>query len=263
MSTLYISWNKKVANKKSTIVAGLDPKGDFETTEEFKNWCMAYISAVSLHVVAIKPNLAFFLDPEKLQVLKECVTYAKSLDLLVIADSKISDIGSTNQRWVAMFKDFGFDALTIAPYAGNIRETISYAKVADIGVIAMGLMSNPEFLGEATFQKDGEALFEMRTMECLSAGVDGLVLGGTYKKDSQYLQRFLELTKGSDVLYLVPGLGAQGGSITDFFETGVDPDRCMLNFGRELMYEKGKSETEINHDYWNNKSLEYKNLASL
>jgi orotidine-5'-phosphate decarboxylase len=102
----------------------------------------------------------------------------------------------------------------------------------------MGLMSNPEYRLEINFQNENERkLYEHRTLEALECGVDGFVLGATYPPESKEVLNFLKITKEKS-LYLVVGVGAQGGSIKNLQSWGVDFKRCLFSLSRTLLFPK-------------------------
>jgi orotidine-5'-phosphate decarboxylase len=77
----------------------------------------------------------------------------------------------------------------------------------------------------------------------LEAGVDGLVVGGTYTvKDKDFL-RFVEMINESEALYLIPGIGAQGGEIKEFLKSGIKSEKCIVSSGRDVMFPKGAKST--------------------
>lgn len=229
-------WNRTINDKKSLIIAGCDPKVG---TLNILEWCEKYLEEVAPYVAGIKPNPAYFQSEEGLRALKMIANFCKKKNLVSIIDYKISDIGSTNEAWIQYAVELGYDAITIAPYAGNIKETIDLCKKHGIGCIMMGLMSNPEFILETDFEKDGEKIWKYRVETAMDENVDALVLGATYKKEDKILADFIEITKEKDILYLVPGIGAQGGEVDVFLENikclGGDPKNCMLNIGRALI----------------------------
>jgi orotidine-5'-phosphate decarboxylase len=235
-------WEQISKKRKSLIIAGCDPKVG---TKNILNWCKKYCKEVEPNVSGIKPNPAYFQTEEGIKALKWIAKFCKSKNLVSIVDYKISDIGSTNVAWITHAKKMGYDAITIAPYAGNIKETIQACKELEIGSIMMGLMSNPEFILETEFEMNSKKLMTYRVETSLLENVDALVLGATYKKEDKLFQDFLKLTKDKEVIFLVPGIGFQGGSIKEFLQTGIDPKKCMLNVGRALMYPEKVTRREV------------------
>ena len=251
--TLLEKWREVSAQKNSLVVAGLDP-ADFAAGRDDKGlpkgadrleWSLNYIDAVAPHVAVVKYNLGFFQnagDRERLITLTE---HAHKKGLLVMCDSKVSDIGSTNDAWFFSEALSGADVVTMTPFAGNIEETISSAHERGLYIIGMGLMSNPEFATEMHYEniKTGHSLYRDRITRNIDAHVDGLVLGGTCDPESASMQEFLSLTKDHDIVYLVPGIGAQGGGIDTFASSGVNLSRCMISSSRELMFPAGSDST--------------------
>lgn len=171
------------------------------------------------------------------------MTRAHELGLLVIIDAKVAEIGSTADAWIYDYADLGADAVTLAPYAGNIPEMIQHAHERGVAAITMGLMSNPEFKRELGFVHPGtsEALWKYRTRTALKTGADAIVVGGTYTMKDEAFMEFVNMTNESKMLYLIPGIGHQGGEVKDFLASGIDPKRCMVNSSRGLMFPKGST----------------------
>ncbi len=252
MSEFILKWHKLRKVKNSNIIAGLDPatyemgRADRGLAKDVDllSWCREYISAVAPFIVGIKPNAGYFNTPEKMFVLREILKFARELGLMTIMDSKIADIDSTTEAWIKNWKSFNFDAVTLAPYAGNIEQVIKHAHSQGLGAISMGLMSNPEYKIEANFKnEEGEKLWSLRVKRALEAGVDAIVLGATYTVHDSDFMDLLELTESRELLYLIPGIGAQGGNIKEFLASGIDPKRCMINSGRELIFPAGSDST--------------------
>lgn len=252
MSNFITKWHKLREEKQSNIVAGLDPavfaigrgeKGLPEGTDKLE-WSLNYIEAVAPYVACIKPNAGYFGNAGDRTILKKIVDKTHELGLLALIDGKIADIGSTSDAWMYDYAELGFDALTIAPYAGNVEQMVKYAHEREMAVITMGLMSNPEYKTEMNFKdENGTSLWKSRVERGLAAGVDGLVVGGTYTVQDKEFMEFVDITKDSNALYLIPGIGFQGGEVQDFLASGIDKDRCMINSTRGLMFPNGSNST--------------------
>ncbi len=245
-------WHELRKEKGSNICAGLDPavfqmgRGDKGLPKGVGKleWCLDFIETVAPYIVCIKPNAGYFGGVDGRAILKEITGVAQELNLLTIIDAKVSDIGSTSDSYIYDYKELGFDCVTIAPYAGNMEGLIESGNKNNIAVITMGLMSNPEYKTEMNFKdEDGKALWESRVERGLVAGVDGFVVGGTYTKDDPEFMKFIELTKDSNALYLVPGIGTQGGKVNEFLASGIDPSRCIISSTRGLMFPCGSAST--------------------
>lgn len=151
-------WLNKVGDTGSTLCAGLDPavfemgRGEKGLPKESsekdarRDWCLRYLEAVAPFCAAVKPNVQYWKDPEGAALLDELCGVARDLGLLVVEDAKLADIGATNDAGIftAMSRAH---AITIAPFAGNLEETVKNAKKRDpeFGIITMCLMSNPEY----------------------------------------------------------------------------------------------------------------------
>ena len=114
-----------VERKRSQLVAGLDPRPDLFPVElrgDVARFCCGIVDAVAPHVVGVKPQLAFFeaLGADGMKAFEEVCAYARSAGLLVIADGKRGDIGSTARAYAAAYLERGTaDALTVNPYQGG------------------------------------------------------------------------------------------------------------------------------------------------
>ena len=254
MSNFIEKWHEIRKKKNSNICAGLDPsvyemgrgeKGLAKGVDKLE-WSLQYIETVAPYVSAIKPNAGSWGGAGDRLALKKVVDKIHEMGLLAIVDAKIADLGFTNDSWLYDYKQLGFDACTTAPYAGNIEDIVDFAKNRDIGIITMGLMSNPEYKTEMNFKNDqGEKLWVNRVKRGLQAGADGLVVGGTYTNQDKDFMEFVGMTKGKDVIYLIPGIGAQGGKIEEFLASGIEPEKCIINSGRGVMFPDGSNSTSL------------------
>lgn len=270
-------WLEAVERKNSVLCAGLDPaefnmgRGE-KGLPKGKNklaFSLNYLKAVSPYVSIIKPNLQYFKKEGDLLALKEIYEAAQDLGLLVIEDSKLADIGSTN--------DAGFfyaaqraDAVTFSPFAGNIEEAAQQAHNRGVGVISMCLMSNPEFkreknklvdVSDDTFPKD------YRHQDIISVddvphvkqyiylanqsskhGLDGIVIGAPSEKNHithEELKNVYEYSN-DEILVLLPGVGHQGGEAGEIWNY-YGPERVIVNVGRALMFPQGSDSTSEDH----------------
>src|SRR3954470_1620030 len=120
-----------VERKQSQICVGLDPRLELLPVElraepspalAVERFCRGIVDAVCPHAVAVKPQLAFFeaLGAAGLRAFEEVCAYARNAGLLVIADGKRGDIGSTARAYAAAYLESGLaDALTVNPYLGR------------------------------------------------------------------------------------------------------------------------------------------------
>lgn len=271
-------WLETVDKKNSVLCAGLDPaefrmgrgaKGLPEYSVK-RGWSLAYIEAVAPFAAAIKPNFQYFKDAGDVRTLREVTELASHLGLVVIDDSKLADIGSTNDAGVYHSKKSGFDAVTVAPYAGNMGDCADQGRKRDIGIITMCLMSNPEYENEKnmlvpiteeeSFEFEQEDVVKFhgqhyvpRYIDLASKasvhGIDGIVIGAP--SDENHLSDG-ELAKarqyaGGDRLVLLPGVGAQGGQAVKIWEH-FDKRYVMVNVGRDLMFPGGNTAGKAEHE---------------
>jgi orotidine-5'-phosphate decarboxylase len=232
--------------KKSFLCLGLDP--DLEkmpeqliasSEEPLFDFCKAIVDEVQHLCVAVKINTAFFeaYGETGYASLSKLIHYIKSHypDLFTIADAKRGDIGNTSLRYAkAFFEAMPFDSITIAPYMGkdSVEPFLTYK---DKHAILLALTSNH---GAADFQvaKNAETpLFkEVLTTSLNYENADRLmyVVGAT---KAEYLKEIRVLVP--DAFLLIPGVGAQGGSLKDVFENGANEQIGLLvNSSRGILY---------------------------
>ena len=189
------------------------------------------------YAIAYKPNFAFFEAMEGgNEKLIEILSYLDSNapNALKIADAKRGDIGSTMEKYVsAIYDTLGFDAMTIHPYLG--REAVASAlDRKDKAAIIVCRTSNP---GSGEFQNmtDADGIPMWRrvaknvTTEWNANGNCMLVMGATYPKELKEARAIC----GDDMFFLVPGVGAQGGTIKDVMENGGK--NVIINASRSIL----------------------------
>ena len=232
--------------KKSFLCLGLDP--DLEkmpeqliasSEEPLFDFCKAIVDEVQHLCVAVKINTAFFeaYGETGYASLSKLIHYIKTHypDLFTIADAKRSDIGNTSLRYAkAFYEAMPFDSITIAPYMGkdSVEPFLTYK---DKHAILLALTSNQ---GATDFQvaKNAETqLFkEVLTTSLNYENADRLmyVVGAT---KAEYLKEIRALVP--DAFLLIPGVGAQGGSLKDVFENGANEQIGLLvNSSRGILY---------------------------
>lgn len=261
--------NEKIKQTKSPLVVGLDPRfnqlpvelkssvSSSETTPEDRarittEFCKGVIDVVAPLVPAVKPQAAFFeqLGPLGMNSLAEVVDYAAAAGLIVIMDAKRGDIGSTAAAYADAFlgpkptSAWGCDALTINPYLGDDSLTpfTDVATERGAGLFVLVKTSNP---GSKTFQErsiDGQPLYSVvadhvQGLAAADAGQSGYgsvgaVIGATHPQQLTELRSAMPNT-----LFLVPGLGAQGGTAADvagaFDENGLG---AVINSSRAIIF---------------------------
>lgn len=248
-------WQEVVKKKKSLIIAGIDPTREIVGEKNLFDWCKKYLESVAPHVAGVKVNPKYFFKfPNGNEVMKYIAEFCKKEQLVSIFDEKLSEVGHSNFEGVIAAAELGFDSVTIAAFASNASEVVDFCEQNNVASINMGLMSNEEFSRESEYKnpQTGKTLWQDRLQESLNSGVSALVLGGTFSQESSLFRNFLKQTEYSEVLFLVPGLGAQGGDPEEFLKSvtdlGMNPKRFMLNLGRSLMnaLDKEKYLTDLN-----------------
>lgn len=216
----------------------------------------AIVDATAPYCVAYKPNTAFYecMGATGWQVLAETVKYIRDKypDQFIIADAKRGDIGNTSSMYArAFFEDMDVHALTVAPYMGedSVKPFLAYE---DKWVILLALTSNK---GSQDFQmiydKNGHYIFERVLKRAQHWGTPVnlmFVVGATQGKLFEDVRRVAPRN-----FLLVPGVGAQGGSLEEVCRYGMN-DECglLVNSSRGIIYassgedfaEKAASEAE-------------------
>lgn len=200
----------------------------------------AIIDATAPYCIAYKPNIAFY-EADGIrgwEALELTAQYLKENypAHLLIADAKRGDIGNTSSMYArAFFEDLKADALTVAPYMGS-DSVQPFATYEDKWVILLALTSNK---GSSDFQRitdaDGTPLYEhvMRTaMTWVSPDQLMFVVGATQGKSFEDIRRI-----APEHFLLVPGVGAQGGSLEEVCRYGMNK-QCglIVNSSRGIIY---------------------------
>ncbi|MBI2582408.1 orotidine 5'-phosphate decarboxylase [Candidatus Woesearchaeota archaeon] len=272
MTSFREKWLAAVEQKNSVLCAGLDPaesamgRGDEGLSEKDDKltFGIRYLEAVSPYCSAVKPNVQYWKGEPDMEFLAILSELAKELGLVVIDDSKLADIGSTNDAGLYHAKQKGFDAVTLAAFAGNIKEAAEQAKKRDIGLISMCLMSNPEYesvKNQWVRVEDMDSFpNSLDTVEIQGVphvrkyiqlahdaarhGLDGIVIGAPSKKNHLKDEEIFAARAYSrdDTLVLLPGVGAQGGEASAIWNY-FDPNNVIVNVGRAVMFPNGSKST--------------------
>jgi len=237
-----------IRSKSSFLCVGLDPDPDRipehlgSGPEAVLAFNKAIIGATADLAVAYKPNVAFYeaMGPDGWEVLRQTMD-AIPAGCLKIADAKRGDIGNTATRYAqAAFGAWGADAVTVAPYMG--RESVEpFLAFEDKWTILLAATSNPgaedfEFHGMDSGQPLWRRVFEVsRTYK----GAERLmyVVGATRPELLAECR-----AAAPDRFLLVPGVGAQGGSLEAVCAAGWAEELAgglLVNVGRSLLYASG------------------------
>jgi orotidine-5'-phosphate decarboxylase len=256
-----------VERKRSQLVVGLDPRpellpvelrgdahlGRGQAAEACGRFCRGLVDAVSPYVVAVKPQVAFFeaLGSDGIRALEDVCAYARAAGLIVVADAKRGDIGSTARAYAAAFLEPHADAvpladaLTVNPYLGrdSLDPFFAACRRHGAGVFCVVKTSNE---GGGDVQdlalSDGRPLWHHVARLVAEWGTEltgerglssvGAVVGATHPRAVGEARRLLPKS-----ILLLPGLGAQGATPADVaraFTSG--PASALVNASRSIIY---------------------------
>lgn len=243
---------KQILRKKSFLCVGLDtdiskiPDHLRDADDPVFEFNRQIIDATSDYCIAYKPNLAFYesLGPAGLISLQKTVEYIPK-DIFTIADAKRGDIGNTSEMYAKTFFDFyDFDSITVAPYMG--KDSVSpFLNFKNKWTILLALTSNSgseDFqLSEIVNSDRNIKLFEqvIRTSQTWgSADQLMYVIGATHPELFKYVRSL-----APDHFFLVPGVGAQGGSLREICRYGMN-SQCglIVNSSRQIIYASSKDD---------------------
>ncbi len=236
---------ENIRSKGSFLCVGLDP--DIKKLPALKEenpifaFNKAIIDATAPYTVAYKPNLAFYESEgiEGMKALDMTVKYIKENypDQFVIADAKRGDIGNTAAMYArSLFETLGADAVTVAPYMGADSVT-PFTAYDDKRTVLLALSSNKGYEDfELMEDKHGHRLFErvlFRSQRWGSPVNMMYVVGATRGELIADVRKIAQRN-----FLLVPGVGAQGGSLEEVVRYGLLPDECglLVNSSRGIIY---------------------------
>lgn len=234
---------EQIRVKKSFLCVGLDtdldkiPQHLLSYSDPLFEFNKRIIDATKSYCVAYKPNIAFYesLGPKGWESLEKTMAYIPE-NIFTIADAKRGDIGNTSKMYAkTFFEYFDFDAITVAPYMGEDSIT-PFLEYTDKWVILLGLTSNK---GSKNFQfledKKGIPFYEHVITQSQSWGNPKnlmYVIGATHPEAFSHIRSLAE-----DYFFLVPGVGAQGGDISEVMNYGYNKDvGLLINSSRNIIY---------------------------
>ncbi len=237
--------NSASFSNQSLVCVGLDPDPDLMAIDDVAEFNSRIVDATHDLVCAYKPNFPFYeaLGIPGLVALERTVNHIRDVapDVVLIADCKRGDIGSTNKMYArALFDTWDFDAATVNAWGGS--DSIEpYLEYEDRGVIVWCRSSNP---GAAEFQDvpveyEGASvpLFEwmaIKASEWNQATSNlGLVAGATYPSELALIRN-----RCPGMPILVPGIGSQGGDLDASLQHGLDTDapNVLISSSRGITY---------------------------
>lgn len=237
---------QNIKAKRSFLCVGLDtdlkkiPAHLLNEEDPIFAFNKAIIDATAAYCVAYKPNLAFYeaFGVKGLMAFEKTVKYIQENypDQFIIADAKRGDIGNTSAMYArTFFEEYNLDSVTVAPYMGEDSVT-PFLGYDGKWVILLALTSNK---GSHDFQltesTDGEKLFQKVLRKSQEwAGNDQMmyVVGATQGQAFEEIRKIVP-----DHFLLVPGVGAQGGSLSEVCKYGMTQECCLLvNSSRAIIY---------------------------
>jgi orotidine-5'-phosphate decarboxylase len=255
-----------VERKRSQLLAGLDPRpeqlpvelrgeaslGREQAAAACTRFCRGVIDAVAPYVVGVKPQLAFFeaLGSHGMKAFEDVCAYARSADLMVLADAKRGDIGSTARAYASAYLEGRngaaplADAITVHTYLGreSLEPFLQAARREGSGIFCVLKTSNAGGDVQDLKLSDGRPLWHQVAELVASWGEDlvgdcglssvGAVVGATHPRGVGEARRLMP-----QAVMLLPGIGAQGATPADVaraFTSG--PASALVSVSRSLIY---------------------------
>lgn len=252
---------EQTKRKKNPCIVGLDPEWEklpdcyksegVSKPDAVLQWAMDVIDAVADIVPAVKPQMAFYevYGAAGVEVFEKVVKYAHSKDLIVVDDSKRNDIGNTARAYafahLSKEGPINADFLTVSPFLGtdSLQPFLDMAAQEDKGLFILVKTSNPSSveISEAV-NGAGEKISDWLADYINNAGQScvgergyssiGAVVGATFPEEAAHLRKRMQ-----NNYFLVPGFGAQGGSVADivscFNEDGLG---ALVSSSRGIIY---------------------------
>ncbi|TFH46867.1 MAG: orotidine-5'-phosphate decarboxylase, partial [Bacteroidia bacterium] len=236
---------RNIFKKRSFLCVGLDtepeklPASVADADDPVFEFNRQIVDATHTYTVAYKPNFAFYecRGQKGLASLEKTVRYirGKYPDIFIIADAKRGDIGNTSKMYArAVFGEMPFDAVTVAPYMGEDSVT-PFLSYPGKWAIILALTSNR---GADDFQYhtgDGQRLFERVLTVSQKWGTSDNIMYVVGATRAEMLADIRKIVP--DHFLLVPGVGAQGGSLAEVAKYGMN-SRCglLVNSSRGIIF---------------------------
>ncbi len=235
----------QILNKNSFLCLGLDsdikkiPVHLMKEADPVFTFNKLLIDSLNQLIVAVKINTAFYESEgsKGWKTLEKTIEYINTNypQLFTIADAKRGDIGNTSDKYAqAFFKQMDFDSVTVSPYMG--RDSIEpFLKYDDKYTILLGLTSN---VGANDFQISNKSELDLfksvlkKSQNWINSKNLMYVIGAT---KSTYLKEVRSIIPNN--FLLIPGVGAQGGSLNETYTNGVNDDiGILVNSSRSIIY---------------------------
>ena len=235
----------QIQQKKSFLCVGLDvdlnkiPNHLLELEDPIFEFNKAIIDATHDLTVAYKPNIAFY----EANGLKGWISLQKTIqyinenypEIFTIADAKRGDIGNTSAMYAkAFFEDLNFDSVTVAPYMG--KDSVEpFLAFENKHTIMLALTSNEGAYDFQTLKVDGTELYKhvLETSKTWKNSENLMYVVGATK--AEYFTEIRNIVPYS--FLLVPGVGAQGGSLSEVCKYGMNANvGLLINSSRDIIY---------------------------
>ena len=254
----------QINNKKSFLCIGLDidkdkiPKSLLKFDDPIFEFAKRIIDSTNQYAIAYKPNIAFFeaYGADGFKSLKKIVNYLNKSypEVLTIADAKRGDIGNTSKMYAnAFLKELNFDSITVSPYMGY-DSVEPFLSIEDKLVFLLTLTSNN---GSNDFQEldidDNNKLYQ-KVIEISKTWKNSsrimYVVGAKNTKEILKIRRMVP-----NSYLLIPGVGAQGGNMTEICKYGLDKNlKLIINSTRSIIY------ASVNDDFAQSAAYEAKKI---
>lgn len=236
---------EQIHKKKSFLCIGLDtdldkiPSHLLEEEDPIFAFNKAIIDATHHLCVAYKPNIAFYeaYGLKGWKALERTIEYLNKNhpEIFTIADAKRGDIGNTSTRYAkAFFEDLKFDSITIAPYMG--KDSVEpFLAFENKHTILLALTSNAGAFDFQTKKVGREELYKevLRVSQTYAKAENLMYVVGATK--AEYLSEIRKIIP--DSFLLVPGVGAQGGSLEEVCQFGMTRQvGLLINSSRGIIY---------------------------
>ncbi|MEO5776498.1 MAG: orotidine-5'-phosphate decarboxylase [Flavobacterium sp.] len=236
---------QQIQQKKSFLCIGLDvdltkiPQHILELDDPIFEFNKAIIDATHDLCVSYKPNMAFYeaYGLKGWQSLQKTINYLneKHPEIFTIADSKRGDIGNTSTMYAKAFlQDLNFDSITVAPYMG--KDSVEpFLAFENKHAIMLVLTSNEGAFDFQTKKTEGEELYKtvIKTSKNWKNSERLMYVVGATK--AEYFTEIRKIIPNS--FLLVPGIGAQGGSLAEVCKHGMNDEvGLLINSSRGIIY---------------------------
>ncbi len=254
----------QINNKKSFLCIGLDidkdkiPKSLLKFDDPIFEFAKRIIDSTNQYAIAYKPNIAFFeaYGADGFKSLKKIVDYLNQSypEIFTIADAKRGDIGNTSKMYAnAFLKELNFDSITVSPYMGY-DSVEPFLSIEDKLVFLLTLTSNN---GSNDFQEldidDNNKLYQ-KVIEISKTWKNSsrimYVVGAKNTKEILKIRRMVP-----NSYLLIPGVGAQGGNMTEICKYGLDKNlKLIISSTRSIIY------ASVNDDFAQSAAYEAKKI---